>query len=82
MNSEEFSEEFCDRRTRGHKGVYAAFWEDVVSGLIRCDVFSSRRSALTDLKNYTRISQSLHDASGHLIAYSNNGKVVMCNAHS
>ena len=71
-----------DYRKRGHKGTYVLFCQSLVRAY-RGDVeiYSSLYSALSSMKEFLHLPQSLHDASGRLIAYSNNGKVVMCNAH-
>ena len=76
------SMKIIDYRKRGHKGTHVVFWESHVTPYHRCEVFSSLRSALEMMRCYSFVAQYLHDASGRLIAYTNNcGKVVMCNAH-
>lgn len=76
------SMEIIDYRKRGHKGTHVVFWEGYIAPCHKCEVFSSLRSALEKMRRYAFVTQFLHDASGRLIAYTtNNGKVVMCNAH-
>ena len=69
-----------DRRKRGHKGMYVLFWEAYRQPRQQCEVFSSLRSALDTLRRYAGMQQSLHDASGRLIAHTNDGEVVTCHA--
>ena len=62
--------------------MYVLFWDAYLQPRQQCEVFSSLRSALDEIRSFVDVKQSLHDASGYLVAYTNNGKVVMCNAHS
>ena len=71
-----------DYRKRGHKGTYVLFCQSLVwayRGAV--EIHSSLHSALSSMKEFLHLPQSLHDASGRLIAYTHNRKVVMCNAH-
>ena len=72
----------ADCRSKGHKGIYALFWEVTYmhKDICRCEIYSSLRRALEGLHAFPFLRQSLHDASGHLVAYTNDGKVVMCHA--
>ena len=70
-----------DYRKRGHKGTYVLFCQSRVRayrGYV--EIYSSLHSALSSMKEFLHLPQSLHDASGHLVAYTNDGKVVMCRA--
>lgn len=70
-----------DRRTTRHKGTHVIFGEFIFwEGTGAVEIHSSLHSALSSMRDFPHLPQSLHDASGRLIAYSNNGKVVMCNA--
>lgn len=70
-----------DCRERGHKGTYVLFCNSL-SWPYRGDVeiYSSLRSALSSMKAFLYLPQSIHDTSGQLVAYTNDGKVVMCDA--
>lgn len=73
-----------DLRKQGHKGTYVIFWNYQIfpfGSLVCVEIYSSLRAALQSMRSTPSIAQSLHDASGHLVAYTNDGKVVMCNAH-
>ena len=69
-----------DFRKREHKGTHVLFWRSFIVPYHRCDVFSSLRSALKKMRSRSVIDQSLHDVSGRLIAYAEDGEVVMCHA--
>lgn len=73
---------YTDYRSKGHKGTYALFWEVTYmhKDICRCKIYSSLRRALEGIHAYPFLRQSLHDASGRLIAYTHNRKVVMCHA--
>lgn len=73
---------YADYRSKGHKGTYAIFWEVLYThkDICRCEIYSSLRRALEGLHASPALRQSLHDASGRLIAYTKGGKVVMCHA--
>jgi hypothetical protein len=70
-----------DYRKRGHKGTYVLFCQSL-GWVYRGDVeiYSSLYSALRSMKEFLHLPQSLHDASGRLVAYTNDRKVVMCHA--
>jgi hypothetical protein len=70
-----------DYRKRGHKGTYVLFCSSLVwphRGYV--EIYSSLHSALISMKDFLRFPQSLHDTSGRLIAYTDDGEVVMCSA--
>ena len=72
-----------DLRKQGHKGTYVIFWNNPLFSyvsLVCVEIYSSLRAALQSMRSTSVIAQSLHDASGRLIAYTKGGKVVMCNA--
>ena len=70
-----------DYRKRGHKGTYVLFCQSLVRAYRgNVEIYSSLHSALSSMKEFLHLPQSLHDASGHLVAYTNDGKVVMCHA--
>jgi hypothetical protein len=74
---------YADCRSKGHKGTYVIFWNKPLFPyvfLVCAEIYSSLRAALQSMRSTSVIAQSLHDASGRLIAYTNDGKVVMCNA--
>lgn len=73
---------YTDYRSKGHKGTYVIFWEVTYmhKDICRCEIYSSLRRALEGLHASPFLMQFLHDASGHLIAYTKGGKVVMCDA--
>lgn len=68
-------------RKRGNKGTHVLFWQSLVcADLGYVEIYSSLNSALSRMKDFLYLPQSLHDASGQLVAYTNDGKVVMCHA--
>ena len=72
-----------DLRKQGHKGTYVIFWNYRLfpfGSLVCAEIYSSLRAALQSMRSTSSIAQSLHDASGHLVAYTNDGEVVMCHA--
>ena len=72
-----------DLRKSGHKGTHIIFWNYNLfpcGSLVCVEIHSSLRAALQRMRDASLIAQSLHDASGHLIAYTKDGEVVMCSA--
>jgi len=72
-----------DLRKSGHKGTHVLFWDYNLfpcGSLVCAVIHSSLRAALQDMMDTPLIAQSLHDASGRLIAYAEDGEVVMCHA--
>ena len=70
-----------DYRKRGHKGKYVRFCSSLTwphRGDV--EIYSSLSLALISMKDSLYLPQSIHDASGRLIAYTHNRKVVMCSA--
>ena len=70
-----------DHRKRGHKGTHALFYSYLVPayrGVV--EIHSSLHSALSSMKELLYLPQCLHDTSGRLIAYTDDGEVVMCSA--
>ena len=72
-----------DLRKSGHKGTHILFWDYNLfscGSLVCAEIHSSLRAALQSMRDTPLIAQSLHDASGRLIAYVEDGEVVMCHA--
>ena len=70
-----------DYRTRGHKGIYVLFCSSITwADREAVEIYSSLHSAISSMKELLYLPQSLHDTSGHLIAYTHHGKVVMRSA--
>lgn len=65
-----------DRRTQHHKAEYVLFCRSWY-GVERAEVYSSKRSAVRELKAHPWIYQVVHDSAGKLVAYSKCGKVVI-----
>jgi hypothetical protein len=73
----------ADRRRLGEKGTYAIFWNDAeenFSPVVFVEIYSSLYEAMISVEEFPDVPQSLHDTSGRLIAYTDDGKVVMCSA--
>ena len=67
-----------DYRTKHHKAKFVIFWESqFFSNLFVVEIYSSLGAALKSLDSSSVIWQVVHDASGKLVAYSKNGKVVI-----
>ena len=70
-----------DYRKRGHKGTYVLFCSSLVwADREAVEIYSSLHSAISSMKELLYLPQSLHDTSGRLIAYTDDGEVVMCSA--
>jgi hypothetical protein len=70
-----------DNCALGEKATHILFWEDpTLTSTIFALVYPSLGIALDSLMDSLQLAQSIHDTSGHLIAYTHNGKVVMCSA--
>ena len=65
-----------DRRTQHHKAKYVLFWRTCF-GVETVELYSSKRSAVRELKAYSRVYQVVHDSAGKLVAYSKCGKAVI-----
>lgn len=65
-----------DRRTQHHKAEYVLFWR-LWFGVETVELYSSKRSAVRELKEYPQIYQVVHDSAGKLVAYSKCGKAVI-----
>ena len=67
-----------DYRTKHHKAKFVIFWESQsFSNLFVVEIYSSLRTMLKELNRQPKLLQVVHDASGKLVAYSKNGKVVI-----
>lgn len=65
-----------DRRTQHHKAEYVLFWRPW-SGVETVELYSSKRTAVRELKAHPQIYQVVHDSAGKLVAYSKCGKAVI-----
>mgnify|MGYP000858422757 CR=1 FL=1 len=70
---------YGDYRGKHKKGRYIVFFDDAL-GQVWGAVYSALRPAVQSMKNTLYIDQSLHDASGKLIAWVENGKLVQVHA--
>lgn len=59
------------------KGKYVIFYD--LGYLVSAEIYSGLRPALKSMKATLRVNQSLHDASGKLVAWVENHELVMSN---
>lgn len=61
------------------KGKYVIFYDSYPHGVVKAEVYSSIRLALYSMTNSLEVQQSLHDASGKLLAWVECHELVMSN---
>ena len=61
------------------KGKYVLFFDSYPYGVVKAEVYSSISLALDNMVNNLEFQQSLHDASGKLLAWVERHELVMSN---
>jgi hypothetical protein len=61
------------------KGKYVLFFDSYPYGVVKAEVYSSISLALDNMVNNLEFQQSLHDASGKLLAWVERYELVMSN---
>lgn len=64
-----------DKRGKNHRGRFVVFADGRDVGYIT--VFSSESAALDELKRFSWLPQSMHNAAGDLVASAEKGKVTL-----
>ena len=78
MGKENKGKNWVDYRNK-KKGKYVLFFDSPPYGIVRAEVYSSIRFALDTMADTFWFQQSLHDASGKLLAWVEHHELVMSN---
>ena len=71
---------YLDKRGKHKKGRYALFFDFLPPEAVKVEIFSGLSAALKSMAETLCVGQSLHDSSGKLIAWTENGKLVQAHA--
>ena len=78
MGKENKGKNWTDYRNK-KKGKYVLFFDSRPDGIVQAEVYSSIRFALDTMADTLEFQQSLHDASGKLLAWVEHHELVISN---